>query len=77
MRTVANDIVDNLINKLPILIDNVDLRKANNKTYNAVRIIRKTLKRLKSIKERDENNKRKMNRASDLWDTIKHTNISI
>ena len=63
MRTVANDIVDNLINKLPILIDNVGLRTANNKTYNAVRIIRKTLKRLKSIKERDENNKRKESAA--------------
>ena len=63
MRTVANDIVDNLINKLPILIANVDLRTANNKTYNAVRIIRKTLKRLKSIKERDENNKRKESTA--------------
>lgn len=63
MRTVANDIVDNLINKLPILIENVDLRAANNKTYNAVRIIRKTLKRLKSIKERDENNKRKESTA--------------
>ena len=63
MRTVANDIVDNLINKLPILIENVDLRNANNKTYNAVRIIRKTLKRLKSIKERDENNKRRENTA--------------
>ena len=64
MRTVANDIVDNIINKLPILIANVDLRAANNKTCNAVRIIRKTLKRLKSIKERDENNKRK-ERAAD------------
>ena len=63
MRTVANDIVDNLINKLPILIANVDLRAANNKTYNAVRIIKKTLKRLKSIKERDENNKRKKSAA--------------
>ena len=63
MRTVANDIVDNLINKLPILIENVDLRAANNKTYNAVRIIRKTLKRRKSIKERDENNKRRENTA--------------
>ena len=63
MRTVANDIVDNLINKLPILIANVDLRAANNKTYNAVRIIRKTLKRLKSIKERDENYKRKESAA--------------
>ena len=61
---MANDIVDNLINKLPILIANVDLRAANNKTCNAVRIIRKTLKRLKSIKERDENNKRK-ERAAD------------
>ena len=63
MRTVANDIVDNLINKLPILIANVDLRAANNKTYNAVRIIRKTLKRLKSIKERDGNNNRKESAA--------------
>ena len=63
MRTVANDIVDNLINKLPILIENVDLRAANNKTYNAVRIIRKTLKRLKSIKERDGNNNRKESAA--------------
>ena len=63
MRTVANDIVDNLINKLPILIANVDLRAANNKTYNAVRIIRKTLKRLKSIKEKDGNNKRKESTA--------------
>ena len=63
MRTVANDIVDTLIDKLPILIENVDLRTANNKTYNAVRIIKKTLKRLKSIKERDENNKRKESTA--------------
>ena len=63
MRTVANNIVDTLIDKLPILIDNVDLRAANNKTYNAVRIIRKTLKRLKSIKERDGNNSRKESAA--------------
>ena len=59
MRTVANDIVDTLIDKLPILIENVDLRTANNKTYNAVRIIKKTLKRLKSIKKRDGNNNKK------------------
>ena len=64
MRTVANDIVDTLIDKLPILIDNVDLRTANNKTYNAVRIIKKTLKRLKSIKERDGNNNRKESAAN-------------
>ena len=64
MRAVANDIVDTLIDKLPILIDNVDLRTANNKTYNAVRIIKKTLKRLKSIKERDENNNRKESAAN-------------
>lgn len=63
MRTVANDIVDTLIDKLPILIDNVDLRTANNKTYNAVRIIKKTLKRLKSIKERDGNINRKESAA--------------
>ena len=56
---MANDIVDTLIDKLPILIENVDLRTANNKTYNAVRIIKKTLKRLKSIKKRDGNNNRK------------------
>ena len=64
MRTVANDIVDTLIDKIPILIDNVDLRTANNKTYNAVRIIKKTLKRLKSIKERDGNNSRKESAAN-------------
>lgn len=64
MRTVANDIVDTLIDKLPILIENVDLKTANNKTYNAVRIIKKTLKRLKSIKERDENNNRKESAAN-------------
>ena len=63
MRTVANDIVDTLIDKLPILIENVDLRTADNKTYNAVRIIKKTLKRLKSIKERDGNNNRKESAA--------------
>ena len=63
MRTVANNIVDNLINKLPILIENVDLRAANNKTYNAVRIIKKTLKRLKYIKERDGNSNRKESAA--------------
>ena len=63
MRTVANNIVDTLIDKLPIWIDNVDLRTANNKTYNAVRIIKKTLKRLKSIKERDGNNSRKESAA--------------
>ena len=63
MRTVANDIVDTLIDKLPILIENVDLKKANNKTYNAVRIIKKTLKRLKSIKKRDGNNNRKESSA--------------
>lgn len=63
MRTVANNIVDTLIDKLPILIENVDLRTANNKTYNAVRIIKKTLKRLKSIKERDGNNNRKESAA--------------
>lgn len=63
MRTVANNIVDTLIDKLPILIENVDLKTANNKTYNAVRIIKKTLKRLKSIKERDGNINRKESAA--------------
>lgn len=63
MRTVANNIVDTLIDKLPILIENVDLKTANNKTYNAVRIIKKTLKRLKSIKERDGNINRKESTA--------------
>ena len=63
MWTVANNIVDTLIDKLPILIENVDLKTANNKTYNAVRIIKKTLKRLKSIKERDGNINRKESAA--------------
>ena len=63
MRQVANDIVDTLVKKLPIVIGSIDLTRVDNKTYNAVRIIRKTLKRLKSIKERDENNKRKESAA--------------
>ena len=49
MRNVANDIVDTLIKKLPIVIGSIDLAKADNKTYNAVRITKKILKRLNKI----------------------------
>lgn len=61
--TSGKYIVDTLVKKLPIVIGSIDLTRVDNKTYNAVRIIRKTLKRLKSIKERDENNKRKESAA--------------
>lgn len=49
MRKVANDIVDTLIKKLPIVIGSIDLTKADNKTYNAVRMTKNILKRLNKI----------------------------
>ena len=51
MRQVANDIVDTLVKKLPIIISGIDLAKADNKTYNAVRIVRKILKKLNRINQ--------------------------
>lgn len=56
MRIVANDIVDTLIAKLPILIDNISLNKVDNKTYNAVRVTKKILKRLNKIKNESKRN---------------------
>ena len=55
MRNVANDIVDTLIKKLPIVIGSIDLAKADNKTYNAVRITKKILKRLNKINNNQGN----------------------
>ena len=49
MRQVANDIVDTLVKKLPIVIGSIDLTRVDNKTYNAVRIIKNILKRLNKI----------------------------
>ena len=51
MRNIANYIVSDLIKKLPIKIGAIDLKKVDNKTYNAVRIVKKILKRLKEIEE--------------------------
>ncbi|MGM9733836.1 MAG: hypothetical protein ACI3YT_06925 [Prevotella sp.] len=53
MRQVANDIVDTLVKKLPIVIGNIDLKKADNKTYNAVRITKNILKRLNKINNQE------------------------
>lgn len=49
MKSVANNTLNELLNKIPIIINEIDLKTCNNKVYNAVRILRKTLKRLESI----------------------------
>ena len=56
MRNVPNDIVSTLINKLPLVLSKIDLRNVDNKTFNAVRVINKSLKRLKKIEEDETRN---------------------
>ena len=56
MRNVPNDIVSTLINKLPSVLAMIDLHNVDNKTFNAVRIINKSLKRLKKIDEDETRN---------------------
>ena len=51
MRKVPNDIVSTLINKLPSVLAMIDLHNVDNKTFNAVRLINKSLKRLKKIED--------------------------
>ena len=56
MRKVPNDIVSTLINKLPSVLAMIDLHNVDNKTFNAVRVINKSLKRLKKIEEDETRN---------------------
>ena len=56
MRNVPNDIVSTLINKLPSVLAMVDLHNVDNKTFNAVRVINKSLKRLKKIEDDETRN---------------------
>ena len=56
MRNVPNDIVSTLINKLPLVLSKIDLRNVDNKTVNAVRLINKSLKRLKKIEDDETRN---------------------
>lgn len=56
MRNVPNDIVSTLINKLPSVLAMIDLHNVDNKTFNAVRVINKSLKRLKKIDEDETRN---------------------
>ena len=56
MRNVPNDIVSTLINKLPLVLLKIDLRNVDNKTFNAVRLINKSLKRLKRIEDDETRN---------------------
>lgn len=51
MRQVPNDIVSTLLNKLPTILAMIDLHNVDNKTFNAVRVINKSLKRLKKIED--------------------------
>ena len=56
MRQVPNDIVSTLINKLPSVLAIIDLHNVDNKTFNAVRVINKSLKRLKKIEDDETRN---------------------
>ena len=56
MRKVPNDIVSTLINKLPSVLAMIDLHNVDNKTFNAVRVINKSLKRLKEIEDDETRN---------------------
>ena len=56
MRQVPNDIVSTLINKLPSVLAIIDLHNVDNRTFNAVRLINKSLKRLKKIEEDETRN---------------------
>ena len=56
MRNVPNDIVSTLINKLPSVLAIIDLHNVDNRTFNAVRLINKSLKRLKKIEEDETRN---------------------
>lgn len=56
MRNVPNDIVSTLINKLPSVLAMIDLHNVDNKTFNAVRVINKSLKRLKKIEDNETRN---------------------
>ena len=56
MRKVPNDIVSTLINKLPSVLAMIDLHNVDNKTFNAVRVINKSLKRLKKIEDNETRN---------------------
>lgn len=56
MRNVPNDIVSTLINKLPSVLAMIDLHNVDNKTFNAVRVINKSLKRLKKIEDDETRN---------------------
>ena len=51
MRKVPNDIVSTLINKLPLVLSKIDLRNVDNRTFNAVRLMNKSLDRLNRIDE--------------------------
>ena len=56
MRNVPNDIVSTLLNKLPAILAMIDLHNVDNRTFNAVRVINKSLKRLKKIEEDETRN---------------------
>lgn len=62
MRIVANDIVQTLLRSLPIILDNMDdeaVRK-NLRLNNAVRLVKKIVKRLEKIEneQRNQNSER-------------------
>ena len=55
MRNVPNDIVTTLLRCLPTIIDKVSIGQTDTKLYNAVRLTKKIIKRLKEIEDEQGN----------------------
>ena len=62
MRIVANDIVQTLLRSLPIILENMDneVVRKNLRLNNAVRLVKKIVKRLEKIEneQRNQNSER-------------------
>ena len=57
MREVPNDIVSTLLRCLPIIIESVDVKNANTRLRNAIRLTNKATFRLNKIEENGKQQK--------------------
>ena len=73
MRAVPNDIIQSLMRHLPLILENVDADalNINLRLCNAVRLTKKTIKRLERIEQSYENNKDQAERRVTSLDKIK------
>lgn len=63
MRNVPNDIVTTLLRCLPTIIDKVSIGPTDTKLYNAVRLTKKIIKRLKEIEDGQGNSNQEGKRS--------------